>query len=619
MLIKHKLILNTAIVMLSMIAMLLLVIFSSESLEKNVSMAQDIGKIEADILQLRRNEKDFLARKALKYVDSFDKRMKILAFDLNHLTANLEAIDVDPNGTIKLRTILNDYQSTFTAIVNLQQKIGLTPKTGLYGELRSSVHDVEKALGNDHFEALSIMLNLRRNEKDFMLRLDEKYVATFQSNYDKFTLILEKDSFEEENRAAIASAMAAYKTAFFNLVKEQKILGLDSQSGLQKEMRSTIHQVDKYLSSLIVEMQQATQEYKSFIKQLTYIVFIISILMATSIAWFITRSITTSLSHIKKSMVEVANTNNLTILIESKNKDELSEMADAFNHMISNFHRLVLSVKRSADSVDQASDSLTNNIHQTNSGVDSQMQETDMVSTAVTEMVATIEEIANNTNNAADKAQQTNHNANKGKQGVDTTITQISVLSDKLIESELVVNQLAEDSATIGSVIDVIRGIAEQTNLLALNAAIEAARAGEQGRGFAVVADEVRTLASRTQESTKKIESMITVLQSRTSNIVSLMTECRAEGKESSHQAGQAGQLLEQITEDVLSIMDMNAAIAAAIQEQSAVANEVNRHVVSIRDITDLTSESCKENTQMSDGLAQQARELKSEIDKFIV
>ena len=619
MLIKHKLILNTLIVMVSMIAMLSLVIFTSESLEKNVSMAQDIGKIEADILQLRRNEKDFLARKDLKYVDSFNKRMKILAYDLNHLTANLETIDIDQNGPINLKAILNDYQSTFTAIVNLQQKIGLTPKTGLYGELRGSVHDVETALGNDHFEAMSMMLSLRRNEKDFMLRLNEKYVATFQSNYDKFMLILEKDYFEQEKRTAIVSAMAAYKTAFFNLVKEQKILGLDSQTGLQKEMRSTIHQVDQYLSSLIVEMQEATHDYKSFIKQLTYIVFIISILMVTSIAWFITRSITSSLSRIKKSMVEVADTNNLTILIESKNKDELSEMANAFNHMISNFHRLVLSVKRSADNVDQASDSLTNNIHQTNSGVDSQMQETDMVSTAVTEMVATIEEIASNTNNAADKAQQTNHNANKGKQGVDTTITQISVLSDKLIESELVVNQLAEDSVTIGGVIDVIRGIAEQTNLLALNAAIEAARAGEQGRGFAVVADEVRTLASRTQESTKKIESMITVLQSRTSNIVSLMTECRAEGKESSHQAGQAGQLLEQITEDVLSIMDMNAAIATAIQEQSAVANEVNRHVVSIRDITDLTSESCKENTQMSDGLAQQARELKSEIDRFIV
>ena len=619
MLIKHKLILNTLIVMVSMIAMLSLVIFTSDSLEKNVSMAQYIGKIEADILQLRRNEKDFLARKDLKYVDSFNKRMKILAYDLNHLTANLETIDIDQNGPINLKAILNDYQSIFTAIANLQQKIGLTPKTGLYGELRGSVHDVETVLGNDHFEAMSMMLSLRRNEKDFMLRLDEKYVATFQSNYDKFMLILEKDYFEQEKRTAIVSAMAAYKTAFFNLVKEQKILGLDSQTGLQKEMRSTILQVDQYLSSLIVEMQEATQDYKSFIKQLTYIVFIISILMVTSIAWFITRSITSSLSRIKKSMVEVADTNNLTILIESKNKDELSDMANAFNHMISNFHRLVLSVKRSADNVDQASDSLTNNIHQTNSGVDSQMQETDMVSTAVTEMVATIEEIASNTNNAADKAQQTNHNANKGKQGVDTTITQISVLTDKLIESELVVNQLAEDSVTIGGVIDVIRGIAEQTNLLALNAAIEAARAGEQGRGFAVVADEVRTLASRTQESTKKIESMITVLQSRTSNIVSLMTECRSEGKESSLQAGQAGQLLEQITEDVLSIMDMNAAIAAAIQEQSAVANEVNRHVVSIRDITDLTSESCKENTQMSDGLAQQARELKSEIDRFIV
>ena len=619
MLIKHKLILNTGVVMLSMLAMLLLVIFSSKSLEKDISMAKDIGKIETNILQLRRSEKDFLARKELKYLDSFKQVVKTLELDFNHLSANVETIDIDQTGLNNLRAIVSDYQSIFEKLVNVQQTIGLTPKTGLYGELRESVHEVESALGNDNFEAVSMMLSLRRNEKDFMLRLDEKYVVTFESNYDKFTIILENGSFGAENRRKIESAMANYKAAFLNLVKEQKVLGLDSKMGLQKEMRSTIHQVDEHLSALVIEMEQASQAHKSFVKQLTYIIFIISIFIATCIAFYIGRSITNGLTHIKESVVEVANTNNLTILIDSKNKDELSEIADAFNHMISNVHRLVLSVKRSAESVDQASDSLTKNIHETNSGVDSQMQETDMVSTAVTEMVATIEEIASNTNNAADKAQQTNQNANKGKRGVETTITQISVLSDKLIESELVVNELAKDSITIGSVIDVIRAIAEQTNLLALNAAIEAARAGEQGRGFAVVADEVRTLASRTQESTKKIEDMITVLQSRTSNIVSLMTECREEGKESSHQAGQSGQLLDQITEDVQSIMDMNAAIASAIQEQSAVANEVNQHVVSIRDITDLTSESCKQNNQMSDGLAQQARELKSEIDRFIV
>lgn len=619
MLIKNKLILNTATAIISMLVMLLLVVFSSSSLQKDITLAQDIGKVEADILQLRRNEKDFLARKQLKYLDKFTKRTALLDTHLKHLSHDLESLNISTSEAVKLKSILGVYKTQFEMIVSTQEKIGLTPTTGLYGVLRKSVHDVEKTLGEDDFHAVSMMLRLRRNEKDFMLRLTDKYVKKFEGNYKGFITVVENSYLANDKKEAINKAAQKYKQAFFSLVAEQKGLGFDSNSGLQKEMRATIHQVDVNLASLVKKTNDSVQQYIIFINKITYSIFALSIFIASFIAWFIGRSIIKSISHIKNSMVEVADTNNLTVLIESKSKDELSEMAEAFNHMISNFRNLIVSVKQSVDSVEQATSSLTENIHQANSGVDSQMQETDMVATAVTEMVATIEEIASNTTDAADKAEQTNQNANKGKDGVDATIAQISVLSNKLTESESVVNQLAEDSITIGSVLDVIRGIAEQTNLLALNAAIEAARAGEQGRGFAVVADEVRTLASRTQESTKEIENIISTLQSRTTNIVTLMAECRDEGQASSDEAGQAGELLVQINSDVLSIMDMNTAIATAIQEQSAVAAEVNRHVVSIRDVAEMTSESSAQNNQMSEELAQQATVLTDEISRFKV
>jgi len=619
MLIKHKLFINTATAMLSMFAMLLLVVFSSSSLQKDIILAQDIGKVEAHILQLRRNEKDFLARKDLKYLEKFNQRMKLLELDLEHLSLYLEDAGLDQNETVQLTKILNEYQNIFKKIVNKQQEIGLTPKTGLYGVLRKSVHNVENALGEDDFEAVSMMLHLRRNEKDFMLRLDEKYTQKFQVNYDNFSLLIEKGDLKSNQKTEITKAAQKYQIAFINLVKKQKELGLNSKSGLQKEMRSTIHQVDESLINLVTKTNKFVQSYIASVNKLTYLVFVLSLLISSCIAAFISKNITKSITHIKNSMVEVADTNNLSIIVKSKNKDELSEMAEAFNHMIRNFNNLIVSVKKSVESVNYATSSLSTNIHQANSGVESQMQETDMVATAVTEMVATIEEIASNTTDAAEKAEQTNRNADKGKSGVAATIKQIAVLSNKLTESESVVNQLAEDSITIGSVLDVIRGIAEQTNLLALNAAIEAARAGEQGRGFAVVADEVRTLASRTQESTKEIESIISILQSRTTNIVSLMAECRDEGQESSHQASQAGALLEQINHDVLSIMDMNSAIATAIQEQSTVASEVNRHVVSIRDVAELTSESSIQNNQMSKELAEQASILTGEISRFKV
>ena len=242
-----------------------------------------------------------------------------------------------------------------------------------------------------------------------------------------------------------------------------------------------------------------------------------------------------------------------------------------------------------------------------------------MVATAVTEMVATIEEIANNTSAAADKAQETTKHATAGKKIVDATIAQISELSTQLLESEEVANALAEDGVTIASVLDVIRSIAEQTNLLALNAAIEAARAGEQGRGFAVVADEVRTLASRTQESTQEVEKIITTLQSRTNDIVALMAKCRKEGEQSAEQVKQTGEMIEEMNANIFNIMDMSTTIAAAIEEQSTVASEVSTHVISIRDVTEGASKSAAENEKMSQNLSSQADQLSDQVKRFTV
>ncbi|WP_019615926.1 methyl-accepting chemotaxis protein [Psychromonas ossibalaenae] len=619
MLIKHKLIINVTVSILSMLVMLLLINYSSSSLQKDITLAQGIGKIESNTLQLRRHEKDFLARKDSKYLDRFNEGIAVLNDELSHLTNNLTALGISNAEALKLHNILGEYQTHFTNVVDTQKRIGFDPKSGFYGRLRQAVHSAEQAIGEDDFQALSLMLTLRRNEKDYMLRIDDKYVTKFQGNFKKLKNVIRRGYLPDTQKTIINNALEVYQNAFLALVKEQKILGYNSNEGLQKKMRASVHQVDAVLNSLVSKTNEAVVEYVSSINKLTYAVFSIALILSTIIGWFLGRSILSAITLIKDSMQEVADTNNLTISVNSKTNDELAVMANAFNHMISNFQHLIISVNQSVGSVNQATDTLAQNIIQANEGVDSQMQETDMVATAVTEMVSTIEEIASNTTDTADKAQQTNTNAGKGKVGVDATIAQIGVLSDKLSESESVVNKLAEDSVTIGTVLDVIRGIAEQTNLLALNAAIEAARAGEQGRGFAVVADEVRTLASRTQESTKEIENIISSLQSRTTNIVQLMTECRNEGQESAVQAGEAGQMLEEINNDVVSIMDMTNAIATAIQEQSAVASEVNRHVVSIRDVAEAASDSASQNEQMSEELSQQATVLTKEISTFTI
>jgi len=305
--------------------------------------------------------------------------------------------------------------------------------------------------------------------------------------------------------------------------------------------------------------------------------------------------------------------------ITQSGKDEITTMTIDFNSLISDFKKLIYEVNTALSTLNVATEHLSETTAATSSGMQEQLHEADMVATAATEMQATIQDISHNTEAAAKKAESTNLSAQQGRSEVESTVVQINHLSDSLGNASSVVSQLEKDAETIGSVLDVIRGIAEQTNLLALNAAIEAARAGEQGRGFAVVADEVRSLAQRTQDSTQEIESIISTLQGRTQEVVSIMQQCRTQGGESAAQASKAGELLRSITEDVQTIMDMSTHIATAIDEQSQVASEVNKNVVRIRDIAQEASGHAATNAQTSEEVSEQARVLYQAIDKFKV
>ncbi len=619
MLIKHKLMSNTAIIIVAMVFMLGLLSFSVGSLEDDVDVARNIGDIESDVLELRRNEKDFLARKDLKYLDKFNKKVIQIKNTLSTLKSSFVKNNNKTTEVDQLTRVLVDYNSHFKALVESQKRIGLNPKDGLYGELRIAVHDVEALLGSNDYKLLSNMLQLRRNEKDFMLRLDEKYLTRWQDNAVIFSDNINESSLDSALKTQITEYLSAYQTAFENLVSAQKEMGLNSSSGIQGVMRTTVHKVDDLTAKLIVETKEAVEEHIFYVDTLAYSVSIIILVIALVFGIIFSRSILLGITQLKDTMNQVSETQNLSLAVNTSSDDEIGEMATVFNNMLGSFRDLITSVNLSVNTVNEATDSLSKNIHLANSGVDSQIQQTDMVATAVTEMVATVDEIANNTNAAVSKAETTNNNAISGKEGVTQTITKIDMLSEKLRESEVIVQELAKDSDTIGSVLDVIRGIAEQTNLLALNAAIEAARAGEQGRGFAVVADEVRTLASRTQDSTQEIETIISSLQGRTKEIVSHMAICRTQGTDSAEQASSAGKMLEEITQDVSTIMEMNTAIAAAIKEQSTVASEVNQHVVEIRDVAEQAGSISHQNAEMSEELSQQAMVLDKEVSQFKV
>ena len=317
--------------------------------------------------------------------------------------------------------------------------------------------------------------------------------------------------------------------------------------------------------------------------------------------------------------IQAMSKGNLNYKLRIDGKDEFAWMCWEYSQCRKNFSKLVQEILGSSGQLAAAAEELSAITEQSTNGVMRQQGETEQVATAMNEMSATVSEVARNAANAASAAQDADAQAKNGSQVVATTVDTIHNLATEVERTAGVIENLKEDSISIGTVLDVIRDIAEQTNLLALNAAIEAARAGEQGRGFAVVADEVRTLASRTQQSTREINDMIERLQTGANEAVSVMQAGREKAEESVEQAGKAGEALQMITQVVDNIKSMNMQIASAAEEQSATAEEINRNIVNISEVAQETSTGSRQTATASDELARLAADLQSQVSKFTI
>ena len=291
-------------------------------------------------------------------------------------------------------------------------------------------------------------------------------------------------------------------------------------------------------------------------------------------------------------------------------------LAKSINHVLGRFADTVQGFSKTTHDLSSAASRMSEVTERTETNTAHQQHETDQVATALNEMSATVEEVARNTSEASTGAHDAKQAAEKGFEVAGQTQRGIEELVGNIENAAAVVNRLEKESEGVGVVLDVIKGIAEQTNLLALNAAIEAARAGEQGRGFAVVADEVRTLASRTQESTHEIEEMIERLRAGARESVAVMGAALDQGQSGAEQVANTLAALTEISGAVNKINDMNTQIATAAEEQSHVANEINRNVVNISQVAELTTQDAREARATSERLADLSNQLMQLVRK---
>ena len=403
--------------------------------------------------------------------------------------------------------------------------------------------------------------------------------------------------------------------------------GHDSQAydHLNVEMNALGSLLDKTLESMISLNQQgadaAATAATSLYQRAQWIVstiIVIALITTLLLAWALTRSITTPINQALNVARRIAS-GDLTGKIASDGKDEAAQLLDALADMQGNLRSTIHGIGESARQLASAAEEMSSVMEQSTRGLQQQNDQIEMAATAVTEMSTAVDEVAANAVSSAEASQASNEDSKHGHVQVSETITSIQGLVSEVISASEQAQGLADQAQDISKVLEVIRGIAGQTNLLALNAAIEAARAGEAGRGFAVVADEVRSLAQRTQNSTEEIELMITNIQQGTGTTVSALQSSAEHANQTLRRANSAGNALEKITASISQINERNLVIASAAEQQALVAREVDHNLVNIRDLSTQTAAGATQTSAASHELSRLAVDLNGLVTRFVI
>ncbi|KAF0863485.1 methyl-accepting chemotaxis protein [Pseudomonas sp. LD120] len=488
-----------------------------------------------------------------------------------------------------------------------------------------SIHDSAANIATIRMEALRLLADDRPASQEKSKRIISEQRQELAQRLEQHKTLL-SDAQEAAMLAQLKSAVARYETILEQIIKQIEA-GMTEQAdaSLNEQLAPQGKVLDQALEDLITFNQNgadnAANEAAALYDRSLWIVgsiIALALISTLALAWMLTRSITAPLAQALAVARTIA-AGDLTQNINSHGKDEPAQLLSALSEMQGNLRSTIRGIADSSRQLASAAEEMSSVMEQSTRGLQLQNDEIEQAATAVTQMSAAVDEVASNAVSSAEASEASDQDSQHGHQQVSETIESIQNLVNEVLGASQHAQGLATQAQDISKVLEVIRGIAGQTNLLALNAAIEAARAGEAGRGFAVVADEVRSLAQRTQDSTAEIEHMISSIQHGTDSTVSALQSSADQAGHTLQRASNAGTALEKITGAISLISQRNLVIASAAEQQALVARDVDRSLVNIRDLSTQTAAGATQTSAASQELSRLAIDLNGLITRFVL
>jgi methyl-accepting chemotaxis protein len=567
----------------------------------------DVGSVESALLEARTAEKNYLLRKEDQYLEQVIRLTNAASLKMEDLKTRLVA-PAHIDRLDSMQAGVQQYQQNLSALANT-----INQRSGAIQTLEKSSRLVESRLSTEKllFEAENTVKQMRRQERRFLVENNADAADRF-IKMGLMALELVKNSYaalnvKDEVKRLFQDYIEAFDVALASTVTAQELEN-SMVKGADATISDAVTLQELQLKLMVSERQQAVT---------LIVVALFSVLvLGALLGWLLTRSITRPIREAVSLATRVAS-GDLSADIRSDRGDELGQLLSALSTMVVNLRGLVRGINTDSGLIATSTSQLSVVTERTRSGIAQQRDQTDQVATAMNEMVATANDVATNAGAAFTAANLANEKAAAGEAAVNETLSHVAELNDKVLEVTQRLQSLQADTQNIVSVLDVIKSVADQTNLLALNAAIEAARAGEQGRGFAVVADEVRSLAKRTQTSATEIEGLVNSLVSSAQGSVVTMRQGTELAHRTLEKAQSTGEQIMEMTRAVEDISRLNSQIATAAEQQTAVAEDINQNVTLIRDVSEQSANDSTEVAAASHELARLGEGLQTQVARF--